>query len=72
MTRPSRATAAGRRSPDFLIPNPPPSGEPCVKYASNGVWLLRRTGTWKFVYEASELPACSLGVPRDLMPCAKR
>jgi hypothetical protein len=56
---------------DFLIPIPTAPREPCVKYASNGVWVLRHAKTWKVVYEASELPGCSLGIPRDLLPCAK-
>ena len=61
-----------KASMDYLIPSPPPNNDPCVRYASNGAWLLERTNTtWKVVYEASELPGCSLGAPRDLIACAK-
>ena len=41
--------------------------EPCVKYASNGRWILKKTATrWKIVFNGSVAPPCSLGVPKDL------
>jgi hypothetical protein len=43
---------------------------PCVKYASNGYWILRKATRWKIVFTGSEPPACSLGVPHDLVRCA--
>jgi hypothetical protein len=43
---------------------------PCLKYAANGYWILRRTqNRWKIVFEGSELPPCSLTVPHDLVSC---
>ena len=43
--------------------------QPCVKYASNGYWILRKTTRWKIVFEGSVSPPCSLRVPRDLARC---
>ena len=43
--------------------------QPCLKYASNGYWILRKTTKWKVVFSGSEPPPCSLGVPRDLVRC---
>jgi hypothetical protein len=40
--------------------------QPCVKYGSNGHWILRKTTRWKIVFEGSVSPPCSLRVPRDL------
>ena len=37
-----------------------------MKYASNGYWLLRKTTRWKIIFNGSERPPCSLGVPLDL------
>ena len=42
---------------------------PCVKYASNGYWILRKTTRWKVVFVGSESPPCPLGIPRDLVRC---
>ncbi|HEX7625690.1 MAG TPA: hypothetical protein VF379_01445 [Gaiellaceae bacterium] len=42
---------------------------PCARYASNGYWILRKIARWKIVYNGSEFPPCSLGVPRDLTRC---
>jgi hypothetical protein len=44
---------------------------PCLKYAANGRFFLRRTARWKVVFNGSDLPACSLGVPRSLSPCRR-
>jgi hypothetical protein len=43
---------------------------PCVKYASNGYWILKKHAGWRVIYSGSELPACKLRVPRDLSKCA--
>ena len=44
----------------------------CIRYASDGFFLLRRTATgWKTIYNGSDEPPCSLGVPRDLIACAR-
>ena len=52
--------------PEFLNASRPP----CVKYAANGFWLLKKTASrWKIVFTGSEGPPCSLGVPRDLAGC---
>jgi hypothetical protein len=44
----------------------------CVRYASNGFFILRRVVRWRVIYIGSIEPRCSLGVPRDLTPCRKR
>jgi hypothetical protein len=50
-------------APGFLNASHPP----CAKYASNGWWLLKKTGTrWKIVFNGSEAPPCALGIPKDL------
>jgi len=43
--------------------------QPCVKYTSDGYWILRKSTRWKIVFEGSESPPCSLRVPRDLARC---
>ena len=58
-------------TPEVLIPNPVPENDPCLKYAGNGYFVLRKAGRWKVVFVGSDRPACSLGVPRDLTACAK-
>jgi hypothetical protein len=44
---------------------------PCARYAANGYWILKKTTRWRIVYNGSEPPQCSLGVPRDLTPCMR-
>lgn len=44
---------------------------PCVKYASNGYWILARTTRWRIIFDGSVFPSCSLRVPRDLSTCQK-
>jgi hypothetical protein len=40
---------------------------PCAKYASNGWWILKKTGPrWKIVFNGSESPPCALRIPKDL------
>ena len=43
--------------------------QPCVRYASNGYWLLRKATRWKIIFNGSVPPPCSLGVPADLSKC---
>jgi hypothetical protein len=45
---------------------------PCIRYAGNGYWILRKRPRWRIVFAGSEPPPCSLGVPRDLIRCVKR
>ena len=41
--------------------------EPCLKYASNGFWILKKVGArWKIVFNGSDAPPCSLGIPEDI------
>jgi hypothetical protein len=41
--------------------------EPCLKYASNGFWILKKVGAqWKIVFNGSDAPPCSLGIPKDI------
>jgi hypothetical protein len=42
---------------------------PCVKYASNGFFILKKQARWRIIYSGSELPSCELHVPRDLSRC---
>jgi hypothetical protein len=60
-----------RAAPSYLIPRPVPPNDPCVRYASNGYWLLKRNRGWKVVYNGSGGPSCSLGIPRDLERCVR-
>ena len=43
--------------------------EPCTHFASNGIWILKKLKTWRVIFNGSEAPPCSLGVPRDLGGC---
>jgi hypothetical protein len=45
--------------------------QPCVKYAANGYWLLRKASGWKIVFNGSDPPPCSLGIPADLSKCIR-
>jgi hypothetical protein len=42
---------------------------PCLRYASNGYWLLKKTTRWKIVFNGSVDPPCALAIPRDLSGC---
>jgi hypothetical protein len=42
---------------------------PCLQYASNGYLLLKKTTRWKIIFNGSQPPPCSLGVPHDLTAC---
>jgi hypothetical protein len=43
---------------------------PCVKYASNGFFILKKQRSrWRIMYQGSDPPACKLHVPRDLSRC---
>jgi hypothetical protein len=44
-------------------------GSRCVRYAANGLYVLRKRATWRVVFEGSDLPSCSLGISRDLIRC---
>ena len=52
-------------APEFLNATRPP----CVQFASNGYWLLKKATRWKIIFNGSVQPPCSLGVPRDLTKC---
>jgi len=45
-------------------------GSRCLRYASNGFDVLKKTGrTWRSIFAGSVEPPCSLGIPRDLIGC---
>jgi hypothetical protein len=44
---------------------------PCLRYASNGYWILKRVTRWKIIFSGSELPPCSMIIPRDLTRCRR-
>jgi hypothetical protein len=47
------------------------SSASCLRYAANGFYLLKRSGTtWAVVYNGSELPSCARRFPRDLTTCS--
>jgi len=47
--------------------------EPCLRYASNGLWILKRSAHWKIIFNGSDPPACSLEIPKDLVTgCLRR
>jgi hypothetical protein len=52
-------------APEFLNA----TRSPCVQFASNGYWLLKKSARWKVIFNGSVQPPCSLGVPRDLTKC---
>ena len=44
-------------APVYLSPVRPA----CLRYASNGSWILRKVTRWKIIWNGSERPKCSLG-----------
>ncbi len=42
-------------------------GARCSRYASDGFYILKKSRTWKIVYEGSDPPSCALGIPQDLI-----
>jgi hypothetical protein len=43
----------------------------CIRYASNGFFVLKKTRRWTQIFNGSEPPSCSLRIPADLTPCTK-
>ena len=43
----------------------------CLRYASNGFFILRKqsTGKWRVIFEGSNWPPCSQRIPLDLIRC---
>jgi len=41
--------------------------KPCSHYAANGEWILKRSTRWRVVFNGSDAPPCSLGIPHDLV-----
>lgn len=64
-TNPRFASAA----PEIM--NAVPPNTQCLRYASNGYFVLRKgaTGRWVIIYNGSSGPPCSLRIPRDLVRC---
>ena len=44
-------------------------GSRCLRYGSNGFYVLKKAPHWKIIFNGSVDPPCSLGVPRDLALC---
>jgi hypothetical protein len=45
---------------------------PCLNYASNGYWLLeKKKKKWTIIFNGSDPPSCSLGVPSELARCLR-
>ena len=53
------------------IMNAVPPNAKCLRYASNGFFILRKrtSGKWTIVFNGSVWPPCSQHIPRDLVPC---
>jgi hypothetical protein len=53
------------------IMNATPPNTQCLRYASNGYFVLKRgaSGRWVIIYNGSSGPPCSLRIPRDLVRC---
>jgi hypothetical protein len=69
------STRVANNSRYALVPpvylNTTAAGSRCARFASNGMYVLRRGTTWTIVFEGSDLPRCSLGIPRDLVRCVR-
>jgi hypothetical protein len=39
----------------------------CMKYASNGFWIVKAAPRWRIVYEGSEPPPCSMRIPAEIL-----
>jgi hypothetical protein len=45
----------------------------CERYGRDGTYILKKSpGGWRLAYLGSDLPPCSLGVPRDLVRQCRR
>jgi hypothetical protein len=51
---------------DYLLEPGYPKSDPCLRYASNGYWILEKLVHWKIVFNGSVAPSCSLGAPREI------
>jgi hypothetical protein len=52
-------------TPRFLPGTKPESR--CIRFASNGFFVLKKAPRWQVVYNGSDPPPSSLGVPGDLL-----
>ena len=64
------------KNPRYALADPAPlnwrkPGSRCLRYASNGFYVLRKTTRWKIIYEGSDPPPCSMRIPRDLVRCLR-
>lgn len=66
-TRVANSSSYAIVRPAYL--NATASGSRCARYATNGFYVLRKSTSWKIVYQGSDPPPCSLRVPRDLIGC---
>lgn len=57
----------------YLLEPGSSKSDPCLRYAANGFWILKKSSRWKIVFNGSDGPACSLGlgVPQDLGGCVR-
>jgi len=40
---------------------------PCLKYAANGFYILRKSASWRIIFSGSVSPPCALGVPPEIL-----
>jgi hypothetical protein len=57
--------------PVFLV-DPTVAHDPCIRYASNGYFVLEKHKRWVVLGSLSEVPPCSWKVPRDLAATCRR
>ena len=62
----SRDGRWARVGADYLIEPGYPKSDPCLRYASNGFWILEKFVHWKVVFNGSDAPRCSLGAPKEI------
>ncbi len=61
---------ANYASVGLLFLNTVPPHTQCLRYASNGAFILQKTrGKWRVIYNGSDPPRCSLHIPADLARC---
>jgi hypothetical protein len=52
-------------TPQFLV-RQGAADDPCLRYAGNGYFVLRKRAAWRVLGNRSDPPSCGWHVPRDL------
>ena len=64
--RVSRNPRYAKVDPVYLVASP---GSRCLRYASDGFYVLKKSRKWRIIYSGSDPPLCSKRIPRDLVAC---